>query len=205
MAAKKKVDYDRIEPDWRAGIKSREQLAAEYTQATGVSVSGVAIKKHFEKQGIGRDLKAKIRAKAEAMVSESMVTGKVSAERIANDKQIVEVNAQVSAEILVGHRATANRMRSIGLSLLSELEGQGADLASLQALGEMLRSPDERGQDKLNDLYQKIISTPGRIDGAKKVAETLKIAIGLEREAYGLSADTKPPSSYEQSLQELAG
>lgn len=188
MAAKRRVDYDRIEPDWRAGIKSPEQLAAEYTAATGDTVSRVAIIKHFEKRGIARDLGAKIKAKAEAMVAASMVTGKVSAEREATDTAIIEAGALAAANVLVAHRADIHRVRMLGLSLLGELEGQGASRDDLTSLGELLRAEDEKGQDKLNDLYRKVISTPSRIDSAKKVAETLRYAISMGREAYGLDA-----------------
>ena len=54
MPARKKVDYERIEPGWRAGALSPSQLAAEYTDATGVSVSRSAIIKHFTELGIPR-------------------------------------------------------------------------------------------------------------------------------------------------------
>lgn len=64
-------------------------------------------------------------------------------------------------------------------------------MEDLATLGELLRNPDEDGNDRRNDLYLKIISTPSRIDSAKKVAETLKHAITMEREAYGL--DEKKP------------
>lgn len=57
MPARKKVDYERIEPGWRAGVLSPAQLAAEYTEATGVSVSHAAIIKHFKKLGVPRDRK----------------------------------------------------------------------------------------------------------------------------------------------------
>jgi hypothetical protein len=43
----------------------------------------------------------------------------------------------------------------------------------------MLRAPNEHGVYRLNDLYRKIISSCSRIDSAKKVAETLKHAIGM--------------------------
>ena len=56
-------------------------------------------------------------------------------------------------------------------------------------LGEMLRQPDQNGNDKLNDVYQKIIGLPSRVDSVKKLAEALKTLVGLEREAYGMNTD----------------
>lgn len=55
MAAKAKIDWSLIEPDWRAGTKSGQQLAEEYSLATGVSVTRAAISKHFKARGIERD------------------------------------------------------------------------------------------------------------------------------------------------------
>ena len=53
-------------------------------------------------------------------------------------------------------------------------------------LGELMQSPDERGSDKLNELYRRVIALPSRLDGAKKAAETLRILVSLEREAFGM-------------------
>lgn len=197
-SARPPVDWELIERDYRAGILSLREIASSQGITHG------AVNKRAKRDGWTRDLQAKIQARADELVSKRAVSTAVSAEAVVTERQIIEANAERIAQVRGEHRVDINRVRTLGLNLLAELEGQGADLDALQNLGEMLRAPDERGIDKLNDLYQKIISTPGRIDGAKKVAETLKIAIGLEREAYGLTADTKPPSSYEQSLQELA-
>ncbi len=186
MAAPKKIDYERIEPGWRAGIKSPAQLAAEYTAETGVSVSHAAIIKHFRKLGIPRDLRAKVQAKADAMVMQAMVTGKVSSETTVKDAELIARGAQDVATIRISHRADITRMRRIVLDLLGELEQQTGNPELFEQLGEMLRSEDDRSQDKRNEIYQKVISTAGRIDGLKKLAEAMKILIGLEREAYGL-------------------
>ena len=52
--ARKQIDYDLIEPGWRAGIKSPAQLAADYEKETGTPVSRVAIIKHFTGRGVSR-------------------------------------------------------------------------------------------------------------------------------------------------------
>ena len=43
-------------------------------------------------------------------------------------------------------------------------------------------------KDKLNDLYRKIISLPERARTAKTLAETLRITIDMERQAFGMDA-----------------
>ncbi|MGA3803698.1 hypothetical protein ACI2TB_05045 [Ralstonia nicotianae] len=204
MAAPKKVDYERIEPDWRAGLKSPAQLAAEYTAETGVSVSHAAIIKHFKKLGIPRDLKAKVRAKADAMVMASMVTGKVSTETTKRDAEIIADSAVVVANLQVSHRKDISRARKLAMTLLEELEVETGRIDLFEELGEILRSEDDKGQDKRNDIYRKVISSAGRIDGMKKLAETLKVLISLEREAYGLAETERPPSDNAQLLKEIA-
>lgn len=200
MAATKKVDYDRIEPGWRAGIASPRQLAAQYTEETGQPVSHTAIISHFKKAGIDRDLSAKIQAKAEAMVTEAMVTGKVTAKPTIPEKQVIEDGAVKIAEVRIAHRADIRRARGVVNNLLIELESQtgGDAAATLEQLGELMRKPDDKGMDKLNDLYQKVISLPGRAKTMKDLGESLRVLIGLERQAFGMNdkGDDEPPPGF---------
>lgn len=203
MAAKSRIDYARIEPDWRAGIKSPEQMAAEYEKATGTKVSRVAINKHFKAAGIPRDLGAKIRAKADAMVSAAMVSAQVSPETKITEQITVEVEAQVQTRIRLAHRQDITRMRALVLRLLTECEAEAANPEVFEELGEILRNPDERGTDKMNEAYTKAISLPQRIKGVKELAETLRVLVGLEREAYGIDGADGNQSTFEKLLAEV--
>lgn len=178
-------DWERIESDYRAGVLSLREIAA----ANGITHG--AVNKRAKRDRWSRDLAAKIKAKADELVSKQAVSTAVSTARAATERQIIEANAERIAQVRSEHRGDIQRVRSLALNLLGELEGQSANLEDLATLGELLREPDENGQDRRNDLYLKIISTPSRIDSAKKVAETLKHAITMEREAYGLD-DKKP-------------
>lgn len=186
MAAPKKVDYEHIEPGWRAGLKSPSQLAREYTEATGVQVSHAAIIKHFKRLGVPRDLSAKINAKAERMVTEAMVTGKVHTVTTKADATIIDTAALEVATIRVDHRKDIRRSRKLAMGLLAELEIQTVDIGLFEELGELLRREDDKGVDKLNDIYHKVISSGSRIGSMKSLAETLKTLVALEREAYGI-------------------
>nr|WP_197478234.1 hypothetical protein [Luteibacter rhizovicinus] len=157
--------------------------------ASAQGVSHVAIGKRAKRDGWERDLGAKIKAKAEALVTSRTVTSEVTAERVATDRAIIEANAEVIANVRLGHRKDIGRARRLAMDLLGELEGQSADPGLFEELGEMLRKEDDRGQDKRNDIYMKVISSAGRIDSMKKLSETLHKLIGLERDAY----DIAPP------------
>lgn len=182
MAQPKKAapDWERIEAYYRAGLLSVREIAAAH------QISHTYINTRAKKFGWVRDLSKRIQDKAEALVSTATVSSGVSTETALSDKAIVEANAEVIAGIRLAHRKDISRSRSLAMALLGELEAQTGNIELFEQLGEMLRNPDDKGIDRLNDLYQKVISTPGRIDGMKKLAETLKNLIGLEREAYGL-------------------
>jgi hypothetical protein len=186
------VDWDAMEPEWRAGIKSKKQLAEEY------EVSRAAIDKHWAKRGIERDLTAKIRQEAEALVTRDAVTREVTPEDRVTEREIVEANAEMQAGVIRAHRSDIRRYRSLAASMLEQLEVETGNPGLFAQIAEILVTPDENGTDKLNDAYRKAISLPQRIDGVKKLAETLKVLIGLEREAFGIDSRSKgdePPAS----------
>ncbi|MBP7546186.1 MAG: hypothetical protein KA749_11875 [Acidovorax sp.] len=190
MAAPKKIDYDRIEPGWRAGLLSPHQLAALYTEETGQKVSHAAIIKHFKKSGIARDLSSKINDRANAMVTEAMVTGKVTSKPSIPDSLIIEQGSIQVATVKLAHRRDIHRARNLANALLDELEKQTdpITLALLTDLGELLRNPDDKGMDKLNDLYHAIIALPERSKTMKVLVESLQKLVDMERTAFGMDA-----------------
>ena len=190
MAAPKKIDYDRIEPGWRAGLLSPHQLAAIYTEETGQKVSHAAIIKHFKKSGIARDLSSKINDRANAMVTEAMVTGKVTSKPSIPDSSIIEQGSVQVATVKLAHRRDIHRARNLANALLDELEKQTdpITLALLADLGELLRNPDDKGMDKLNDLYHAIIALPERSKTMKVLVESLQKLVDMERTAFGMDA-----------------
>ena len=191
MAAPKKIDYERIEPGWRAGLLSPHQLAAAYTEETGQKVSHAAIIKHFKKAGIARDLSAKIRDRAEAMVTEAMVTGKVTPRQTIPDATLIEEGSTQVATVRLAHRKDIHRARRLTNALLDELERQTdpETVALLSEFGALMRTPDDKGADKLNDLYHAIISLPERSKTLKVLTESLQKLVDMERQAFGMDKD----------------
>lgn len=188
---RKKVDYDRIEAGWRAGLLSPRQLAAAYTEETGEAVSHAAIIKHFTSRDIPRDLSAKIHAKAEAMVTQAMVTGEVTPSTKIPEKRIVEEGAVLVTEIRLSQRRHIDRAMRLVDALFKELEQQTdpETLELLRDLGDFLRDENERGEDRRNDLYRRILSLPERSKTMKLLADTLKVLIDLQRTAYGMDKE----------------
>lgn len=191
MAAPKKIDYERIEPGWRAGLLSPHQLAAAYTEETGQKVSHAAIIKHFKKAGIARDLSAKIRDRAEAMVTEAMVTGKVTPRQTIPDATLIEEGSTQVATVRLAHRKDIHRARRLTNALLDELERETdpKTVALLSEFGALMRNPDDKGADKLNDLYHAIISLPERSKTLRVLTESLQKLVDMERQAFSMDKD----------------
>lgn len=176
------ADWERIELDYRAGIKTLRQIADEQGITHG------AINKRAKRDGWERDLSQKIKAKAEALVSKTLVSNEVSKERRIAERDVVEAGANAIVEVRLGQRRDIQRSRTLSMALLAELESMvGSDTVELmKQLGELMRDNNSRGVDRLNDLYHKIISLPDRVKAMKDLSECLRVLIALERQAFGL-------------------
>lgn len=198
MTGKKAIDWETIETDYRAGVKSLRAMATEY------GVSHVAIKKRADKDGWVKDLSAKIKAAAEAKVNKAAVNSSVNAERQVTERTVIEANAENQKDIILGHRTDIGRARKLAISLLEELEGASSDPALLSQLGELVQSnlESEVGQklaDKLMDAFHKASSLPGRVGTMKALSETIKNLIALEREAFGIESKTPIDDAFKTS------
>lgn len=180
---RKAPDWERIEVQFRANTMSVREIAAQH------GISHTAINKRAKDFSWERDLQAKIKAKADALVSKAQVSAEVSAETKITEALTVEVESEVQARIRLAHRRDISRSRALCMNLLGELEAQTADVPALRDLGVMLRKEDDKGLDKLNDAYMAIISLPERTKTMKALAESLKTLVGLEREAFGIGAE----------------
>ena len=185
---KAQPDWERIELDYRAGIKTLRQIADEHGITHG------AINKRARRNGWERDLSWKINAKADAMVSKALVSTPVSTESQIAERQVIEAAATAVADIRLAHRHDIRRARTLTNALLNELEQQTDPntLAMLQELGELLRREDDNGNDRRNDLYVKVISLSERSKTMKTLADSLRVMVDMERTAFGMDKDQVP-------------
>jgi hypothetical protein len=199
VAAPSKVDYERILPGWRAGVKSPDQLAAEYTAETGIKVSRQAIQKHFQKLRIPRDLTAQVRAKADAMVLEAGVTGKVQSKDLPPATAVVVEQAALdSAAIQLAHRVDIKRGREVVAQLQADLE----TIAGHQDVRSLLTGLSQRRQDDTDESHAERMaaavesltrSVNARANISARLIETMKGLIPLERQAWKIDTGGTPP------------
>jgi hypothetical protein len=180
---RKPVDWEAVQNDYRAGIKSLRMMSSEY------GISHVSIKKRADREGWSRDLVARIKVATQAGLQRAMVNSMVNTERQVSDKTLIEVAAATQTSIILEHRRVMGRIRVIFMSLLAELEALTSHKRLFEELGEVMNSPD-LDQDRRNQLYNRIIELPMRIVSMKKLVEILKMLVGLEREAFGIDGRT---------------
>jgi len=176
------IDWERIEADYRAGVLSVREVG----RLNGVSHT--AINKRAADAGWTRDLQPKILAKANAEVSRRMVSTQVSSLGRVSERQVIEANADAIVSVRLSHRHDIRRCRNVLSNLLDELElSCGPENAELLAdFANIMRSEDEKGQDKRNDLYCKLLSMSGRAKVMKDLGDSMRVLVTLEREAFSM-------------------
>ena len=153
----KRPDWEAIESAYRAGVMSIREIASQY------EITHQAISKRAKKEGWERDLKAKVKARAENLVAKREVASLVATEKAISERQLIEANAEVIANVRMEHRGDIRRARELTNTLFDELSAECADVPALRKLGELMFSPDDNGRDKLNEIYHSIISLPERV------------------------------------------
>ncbi|EOE3463293.1 hypothetical protein ACKEZK_001543 [Citrobacter freundii] len=182
-----KPDWEAIETAYRAGVMSLREIASQH------GISEGAIRKRAKRDDWSRDLNAKIQQKADDLVRKQEVRKQVRNESTLTERVLIEATAEVIATVRMEHRGDIRRARELTNTLFDELGAQCADVSSLEQLGDIMFEPDDKGRDRLNEIYQKVISLPSRVKSMKDLSDSLKTLIGLEREAYSIEnkAETK--------------
>lgn len=194
----KQSDWEAIERAYRAGVLSVREIASAH------EVSHTAINKRAKREGWDRDLKAKIKAKADALVSRREVSTEVSSKQAETEREIIELNAEVIANIRLAHRGDISRSRRLTNKLLDELESLTDEQGTIKELIEQLKDGDHEDGEAMADvlaLAKKMSALPARTKTMKELAETLKTLVALERQAYDL--DVKQGGNEEDTLSKL--
>lgn len=194
----KQPDWEAIERAYRAGVLSVREIASS------CGVSHTAIQKRAKANGWERDLKAKIKAKADSLVAKREVATQVASKSLETEREIIEVNAEVIANIRMAHRGDISRGRRLTNKLLDELEALTDEQGTIKELIAQLKDADHDDGDAMADvlaLANKMGALPSRTKTMKELAETLKTLVALERQAYDL--DTKAGNSDADELSKM--
>lgn len=176
MTAPKIVDWERVEAEYRIGIKTLREIAEPY------NITEAAIRKRAKRDKWSRDLTERIRLKSDEKVRKALMVREPSSLLTPeNEEDVVEFVANDNALIITKQSERVDESLSIVDSMLVELKSQVENKEIYEQIGEIFRSEDKNGNDKLNDIYQKVISFGGRTNNIKTLSDTLKTLIDLQR------------------------
>jgi transposase len=214
------VDLLAIEADYRAGLLSLRAIAAKH------GVSEAVIRKWAKKAVDGegkaapwaRDLKPQVEARAAEILSQDR--GKSAAHVRAavrtphaqteiartvrtqtEETQIVEVASRAVVQVVREHRQSILAGRQMVGLLLGQLDDAATHRAHLEDEIEHETVGDKVGKRRVAML--RAVSLPAHAGVMRDLATAMKHLVGLERQAFGLSADAdpEPPTSKLEGLE----
>lgn len=193
---RRRVDWDALEPHYRAGIRSLKDIGREF------EVSDAGIIRHARENGWTRNLRAKVDAKTREKVSAAVVSAEVSATKKLTEAVRVEVESEVRARLELAQRSDAAEIRNASMALVREHALASANVDALAQIAEVVAAGDPK---KMAEALDKALSLPGRAKTLKDAAETAIKAIELERRVNRLDeGDGRGGASeYERMLAEV--
>ncbi len=174
------VDWEALQHDYRSGILTIPQLSTLHM------LCEQTIREKARQEGWERNLTGKIQA-----AKEYRLNIKSTIEEMDNlnptENEIVQTVAELQSKVILAHRRDIGLARKVCMKLIGELDALTDHADDVRLLGEMMRSPDDNGNDKKNDVYEKIISMKGRTEDMKRLSDSIHKLIELEAKAFGIS------------------
>lgn len=192
--AKRFIDWELVEKDYRAGIKTLRQIGKEH------GISHTAINNKAKELGWTRDLTEKIQQRAQSVVTRKEVSKAVSSEvskkQQLTDAETVREYGDIVANVDMSQRDDVRLAMDVTRGQLHELAAMSEPdfRESLVWLGQQMNEsgPTANGgwkTDRVNELYQYIISLPGRVKSSKEIAASHNVYIPIQRKMYKLDAE----------------
>jgi hydrogenase maturation factor HypF (carbamoyltransferase family) len=177
-------DWLYAQAQYEQGVKSVPDIAKD------VGASTAAIASRAVRERWVRDPAARLRIDEERRAADTSIYRK----ELAKQKdEVIRVTAHMQSKILVGHRADIKQARRLAVHLMNELEAMTSGIEEFKNLGVFLNAPDDRGIDKLNNLYKRVISLPERSATLNSLGSVLKTLIQLERQAFSITGMIEDP------------
>ena len=175
---KRRADWEAVERDFRTGKFTLRELEAQH----GVSYAQNSRKAN--EYGWTKDLREVIKQATDAAVLRETVT---KAQKDVTETVLVA--AEVNKQVILAHRHGLQAITQVKRKLLEHIERAAELLPDLAEVVEMVRKPDDNGQDRANDALRKALSRSALVDDLKKLADVDEKVRKGEREAFDLDLD----------------
>ena len=113
---------------------------------------------------------------------------------------LIETLAHAIARTRMEHRVSLRASRDLMDRLFEDVSLMVTQRDALRNLGQLMEAPDDKGIDKLNELYHEIIAFPGNVKAFKDLVEAQYKVIGMERDAYRLEEPETDPNGRSRSI-----
>ena len=191
---KPECDWEEIERLYRADLRTNAQIARDF------GIHATTITRRAKKHAWKRDLKHRIKERANALVQERAVKA------LASDDQTIEENAQITANVRLAHRQNIGAAQAMMMTLYSDLQAQiGMDnRARLEDLFIAALKANAIDESAL-EAYERVTSLSNHVRVMKDLADTMTKLVTLERQAYGLDdVDSSPVDALTTLLHSIA-
>lgn len=172
------ADWAAIERDYRLGQLTVREIARQH------EINPSSIIRRAERDGWARDLSDEVRAKTRAALLRN--TPSATPERNTPTREDIALAVQTNVQLVREHRADIKALRDAVTKLI-------ADLSTELDPEEVIETLSNGDPDEVKDIERKLnraLALGGRAQAASTLANTLKVLIPLEREAFAL--DAKP-------------
>jgi hypothetical protein len=190
------IDWEAMEPEYLRNIKSLRQLAGEYGCSDG------AIRKHFNKLGIKRDPKKKVRAKAEQKVRREEAVRADKRRKHHSDRNDIEVAATVQADAIMRHRHGVRERMRLADKIFHQINDLVSDKTLLPRILEALENNEAKAYAKLLD---RVSSLPEAVKMFDKMMQSYRVGVTMEREALGITDEEGAENPLTVFLTSLSG
>lgn len=175
MAAKRNIDWEAIEREYRAGQLSVVEIARQN------GVSHTAINKRAKRDGWARDLTDTVRREVKARLVSSPVSDAAARE---TKRETIDRAAARGVEVVRQHRKDIGRGRELVGLLMLQLDEASANTDQIEEDIEKETSGDKDGKRKAAML--RAVSLPSRAGVIRDLSAAMKNLIPLERQAFNL-------------------
>lgn len=188
---RKKIDWEAVEREYRAGQLSIREIARQH------DVSDGAIRKRAKNKGWSQDLSEKVREK----VRTDLVRTEVRTPN-ASDKEVIEAAAARGVEVVREHRRDINSGRNLVNLLMGQLEEAATSRDEIEDA--IIDETSEDGNGKRRAQMLRAVSLPGHAGTLRDLSTAMKNLIALERQAFNMDEKQGPVSDLESVLNEVA-
>ncbi len=191
MGKRKRIDWDAVEPLYRAGVLNNLDIVRQYeadhlhSQVWKATVAESAIRKRAKEKGWEKNLAEKVKKQIKENVVRKEV--RMKCEFALTDQEIVDQAASIGSEIVLQHRRDIPKKRALVDKLFAEIETMTDEKETLMEVINLVRDGGEKAQAT---LMSKLSSLPSRIKGMKELTSSYKELITLERQAFDLNSSS---------------